>query len=326
MSQIYVSLPADFTLEQSKELKLEITTTDAQKAELTVTLPAMTEYPATPANLYPTEGFWNNGVAGINIITRANGVNQANLTNQDLKNLFRNYSEISTTVRNAGGTIDWSWGEMVNGVYEDYETAGMLSFDPSTQNLSISNAYDVAKLTKGNPRFKLTFTFGSKVLTQVYQLGISNINAVCTKPTNHQTTLNDIFGSLELGEGYSLSIAGSINEEGNNDGVVWKDGAKTQLGTKTNVWATDAFAQLGIDAPTFSIGKMTVNGQEVTNYADYVAVDAATGELKVTTTGQSRIVPGTTVVVTVEVNVDTSFGPVTGYNANDVITVTVTNG
>lgn len=55
-------------------------------------------------------------------------------------------------------------------------------------------------------------------------------------------------------------------------------------------------------------------------------VDAATGELKVTTTGQSRIVPGTTVVVTVEVNVDTSFGPVTGYNANDVITVTVTNG
>ena len=71
---------------------------------------------------------------------------------------------------------------------------------------------------------------------------------------------------------------------------------------------------------------MTVNGQEVTNYADYVAVDAATGELKVTTTGQSRIVPGTTVVVTVKVNVDTSFGPVTGYNANDVITVTVTNG
>lgn len=319
MSQIYVSLPAYFTLEQSKELKLIITTTDAQKAELTVTLPAMTEYPATPANLYPTEGFWNNGVAGINIITRANGVNQANLTNQDLKNLFRNYSEISTTVQNAGGTIDWSWGEMVNGVYEDYETAGMLSFDPSTQNLSISNAYDVAKLTKGNPRFKLTFTFGSKVFTQVYQLGISNINAVWTKPTNPQTTLNDIFGSLELGKGYSLSIAGS-------DAIVWKDGAKTQLGTKTNVWATDAFTQLGIDAPTFSISKMTVNGQEVTNYADYVAVDAATGELKVTTTGQSRIVPGTTVVVTVKVNVDTSFGPVTGYNANDVITVTVTNG
>ena len=326
-SGIYVNLPVDFTLEQSKELKLEITTTDAQKAELTVTLPAMTQYPATLDDFKPTEGFWSNdGVAGINIITNVNGVNQANLTNQDLKNLFKEYNTISTTVQGAGGTVDWSWGEMVNGVYEDYETAGMLSFDPSLQQLSISNAYDVAKLTKGNPRFTLTFTFGAKVFTQVYQLGINNINAVWTKPTNPQTTLDDIFGSLELGKGYSLSIAGSINEEGNNDGVVWKDGAKTQLGTKTNVWATDAFAQLGIDAPTFSISKMTVNGQEVKNYADYVAVDAATGELKVTTTGQSRIVPGTTVVVTVKVSVDTSFGPVTGYNANDVITVTVTNG
>ena len=319
MSQIYVSLPADFTLEQSKELKLEITTTDAQKAELTVTLPAMTEYPATPANLYPTEGFWNNGVAGINIITRVNGVNQANLSNQDLKNLFRNYTDVSTIVGNANGSIDWSWGETINGVYEDYETAGLLSFDPSTQQLSISNAYDVSKLTKGNPRFKLTFTFGSKVFTRTYQLKINNINAVWTKPTNPQTTLNDIFGTLDLAKGYSLSIAGT-------DAVVWKDGAKTTNGTETNVWGSDAFAQLGISAPTFTIDGMTVNDQKVTNYADYVAVDAATGKLTVTPTGQSRIVPGTKVVVTVKVNVDTSFGPVTGYNTSDEITVTVTNG
>ena len=319
-SGIFVTYEGGFALEQSKELKLIITTTDAQKAELTVTLPAMTEYPATPANLALTDGFWNNGVAGINIITRPNGVhNQANLTSQDLKNLFKNYTEISTTVQKAGGTVDWSWGEMVNGVYEDYETAGMLSFDPSLQQLSISNAYDVAKLTKGNPRFKLTLTFGSHVVERVYQLRINNISAVWTKPTNPQTTLNDIFGSLDLAKGYSLSIAGT-------NAVVWKDGAKTANGTTTNVWGSDAFTQLGINAPSFTISGMTVNGQAVTNYADYVAVDAATGELKVTTTGQSRIVPGTEVVVTVKVNVDTSFGPVTGYNTSDAITVTVTNG
>ena len=318
-SGIFVYLPQEFTLDESKELKLEITTTDAQKAELTVILPAMTKYPAMPDNLTPTEGFWNNGVAGINIITRVNGVNQANLSNQDLKNLFRNYTDVSTIVGNANGSIDWSWGETINGVYEDYETAGLLSFDPSTQQLSISNAYDVSKLTKGNPRFKLTFTFGSKVFTRTYQLKINNINAVWTKPTNPQTTLNDIFGTLDLAKGYSLSIAGT-------DAVVWKDGAKTTNGTETNVWGSDAFAQLGISAPTFTIDGMTVNDQKVTNYADYVAVDAATGKLTVTPTGQSRIVPGTKVVVTVKVNVDTSFGPVTGYNTSDAITVTVTNG
>ena len=319
-SGIYVILPADFTLEQSKELKLEITTTDAQKAELTVTLPAMTQYPATLDDFKPTEGFWSNdGVAGINIITNVNGVNQANLTNQDLKNLFKEYNTISTTVQGAGGSIDWSWGEMVNGVYEDYETTGLLSFDPSTQLLSISNAYDVTKLTKGNPRFKLTLTFGSHVVERVYQLRINNISAVWTKPTNPQTTLNDIFGSLDLAKGYSLSIAGT-------NAVVWKDGAKTANGTTTNVWGSDAFTQLGINAPSFTISGMTVNGQAVTNYADYVAVDAATGKLTVTPTGQSRIVPGTEVVVTVKVNVDTSFGPVTGYNTSDAITVTVTNG
>lgn len=215
----------------------------------------------------------------------------------DLSKLFIDYDKAEKAIKDMGGVVKLAV-EMNGAKGLDYANAPTLS-------------YDKAKYVAGakQPQVIATVTFGDKEYTKIVgTMDMTDLSGAWTAPTARAIDLSDKNITYDISKGFAWTDI---------DGrTMWKDGA---LVTKDFTNVNDPLAFYGLEAPTYKF--VDKDGKDVeTPYLEFV--QNSPNKVQFTQTGKDFgfVTP---VEVYVKVIAESRWGEIAGYNANNIIKLTI---
>ena len=301
--QIVVTYPAGMVIsgtDAQRTLKLTVnlpgTSGRTRTSVINVVLPATATYPEVQS-FTQDMNLWETATMArfYPSYNRVNGRINSISWEMSLEGLFDDYTGTAGEIRGDGGSVTWS----------ALQPRGA-RFDATTHKLKLNNDYDVHRVNDNKLGFSVTIHYGVKTFPQSFDLAIQDISGTWTKGAT-SVELKDRNEVLDLAKGYKWA-----DKDGN---VIWANGAVASFGTKDDAYERNPFTVLGLTTPVFTL-------DDSEGYDKYATV-TSDGKLSLTQTGKDWLA-GKNVVLKVKINVQSRFGTVQGYNANDVIEVPVT--
>lgn len=276
-----------------------------QNMQITLTMPQTASYPN--AVLQKADAYWSGNVATFvptyTIVEVTNNnrtykqVQAVNFT-FDMANLFRNFTQSETEIEtNRGGVLD------LEAAWKNTSHPGAVTINNSSREVTFNkNSYETSY---GNVEITAQETYGGHLSNDLSgALAIANISGTMTQGKT-AIEVSDLRETYHAFTGWSWADINGL--------TMWSEGS-----TNVESYLGNGLDMNGLAAPTLEFA----DANDPNN--DYITIDNATaGTFSVK---NKDLILVNDVVVRLRVKASSRWGAISGYDANNVITVTLKAG